>query len=637
MRKFINKSAKIMVLYLMIMTMVALSLSVASAAGKSDSGNMPKTFFTKGFWGVSDDSTSAFELADGSIKLNRSFTKNVGNFKNSGFETMFKITGGFEITLRANQDASEGYILGLEAPSNISNTVNKKFYIRKADSATHLSETAALPNGFAFGKWAKLAVNFNDKNGKTEIEFKINDTKLDFILNVNHTDPGISDQFKYLTLENGNLIDSNPINQSNSFIKVNPYFSGGNDGTPNKDNQIYFASIDLLDKVTKGNFVTKIAVVGDSITQGVGAIDYTSSSYVAHLQKKLGANYDVYNCGASANTAMRGTYQTYTDQIIYYSSLLFNPDFVIFALGTNDGQSSYWDHLYYYGPATDSAEEKWRSVEVEKDSSGKYIGKTQNAADGTILSQTTVKDGAVSYYFKTPDGKYHTYTLTDAEPKFISQAGTIIDSYASNIYHSDAHAKTIISSVMHTWGDNQYVWNRQENAFKAQKKLAEENKNVIGIIDNYTFTGDYTDNYGEFSDDGLHPNERGHLALANNIYNYLKKNVDLTTPDKAITIEIEADEPETSVAESKVESQVEVSSEIAPGDDEPNENNNILIIILSAAGVAVVAAIVIIIIAKARKKKAAKADEEQSQEANTSANQTEVEEENSQAEEESKE
>ncbi len=523
--------------------------------------------------------------------------------------------------MRANEAASEGYVFGIDGPSNVSKHSNRNFYIRKADNGTHLAGTVAVPEDFSYGRWAKLAVNFNDKDGKTEIEFKINDIKLDFLININNTDPAIADLFKNIKVENGNLVDSNPISTSNSFIKVRPYYNGGFESSPNKDNQVYFASIDLLDKVTKGNFVTKIAIVGDSITQGVGATDYTSTSYVAQLQKKLGANYDVYNCGASANTAMKDTYQTYTTQVIYYSSLLFNPDFVIFALGTNDGQSSYWDHLFYYGPATDSDEVKWRTVEVEKDSSGKYIGATKNAADGEVLSQTTVKDGVVSYYFKTVDGKYHTYTLTDAEPKFVNQAGAIIDSYASNGYHKNAHAKTIISSVMHTWGDNANTWNRQENAFNAQKKLAEENKNIIGIINNYTFTGKYTDNYNEFSDDGLHPNDRGHLALADNIYEYLKK-VDLTTPDKAITIEKE-EEPVESVVESKVESKVEVSSEITVNDDEPKDNDYMLYIILAVVGVVVVAAVVIIIIAKSRSGKSAKADDEQSKETESAKSETE--------------
>ncbi len=609
MKKFINKSAKIMVSLIMIVAVIALSLSVASAADKNDSGNMPKAFFTKSYWGVAEDNTAVFELADGSIKFSREFTKDLGSFKNSGFETMFKITSGFELTLRANEAASEGYVFGIDGPSNISQHSNRNFYIRKADNSTHLAGTVTVPEDFSYGKWAKLAVNFNDKGGKTEIEFKINNVKLDFILNINNTDPAISDLFKNIKVENGNLVDSSPVSTSNSFIKVRPYYNGGFESSPNKDNQVYFASVDLLDKVTKGNFVTKIAVVGDSITQGVGATDYNSTSYVAHLQKKLGANYDVYNCGASANTAMNGTYQTYTTQVIYYSSLLFNPDFVIFALGTNDGQSSYWDHLYYYGPATDSDEVKWRTVEVEKDSSGKYIGAAKNAADGSVLSQTTVKNGVVSYYFKTVDGKYHTYTLTDAEPKFINQAGAIIDSYAGNNYHKNAHAKTIISSVMHTWSDNANTWNRQENAFNAQKKLAEENKNIIGIIDNYTFTGKYTDNYREFSDDGLHPNDRGHLTLANNIYEYLKT-VDLTTPDKAITIEKE-EVPVESVAESKPESKAEVSSEIASSDVEPEDNGYTLYIILGVVGAAVIAAVVIIIVAKSRSSKAAKAVDEQ--------------------------
>ena len=91
----------------------------------------------------------------------------------------------------------------------------------------------------------------------------------------------------------------------------------------------------------------KIAAVGDSITQGVGA--NASTSYPAQLQKYLGTEqFEVKNFGKSAATvqiiggsAERG----YTEfaKAEYEASLAYQPDAVIFALGTNDVYASRWD------------------------------------------------------------------------------------------------------------------------------------------------------------------------------------------------------------------------------------------------------------------------------------------------------
>lgn len=91
----------------------------------------------------------------------------------------------------------------------------------------------------------------------------------------------------------------------------------------------------------------KIAAVGDSITQGVGA--GSTTSYPAQLQKYLGTDqFEVKNFGKSAATvqiiggsAERG-YKEFA-KTEYEASLAYEPDVVIFALGTNDVYASRWD------------------------------------------------------------------------------------------------------------------------------------------------------------------------------------------------------------------------------------------------------------------------------------------------------
>ncbi|MBQ2422789.1 MAG: hypothetical protein II286_02430, partial [Clostridia bacterium] len=356
------------ILTIIIIFSATASIELSAIAEKStDSGNINPSFFKKEYWEPDENNVAAFNLADGSIKFSRSYIRDFGYYKNDGLEIMFKCVGGFELTFRSNEDASEGYVFGIQAPSNINKGGHYSFYLKKANGNSVLAYSSSMPNYFAYGEWIKLGVKFNDENNKTEMIISINDIKVDFFITDDQYNPEHAADFENIKFENGNLIDSAPYSKSNSYIKVRPYYNGGFESSPNKDNQIYFASIDNVNKVNKDNFVTKIAVIGDSITQGVGSENTTVNSYVAFLQKALGSHYDVYNCGASANSVMTNTYQPYSIQVIYYSSMLFNPDYVIFALGTNDGQSSYWDRLHYFGPSTDSTNNEWRIVDVKKD------------------------------------------------------------------------------------------------------------------------------------------------------------------------------------------------------------------------------------------------------------------------------
>lgn len=544
MNKIIKRTISAVLSFSMLLTMFSMLATVAFSDSDYESGNMPKGFYTNEYWGIADDNTSVYELADGSLKFSTTQIKDIGSYYNDGFETMFKCVGGFELTFRANSDASEGYVFGIVAPCFSSKGTSYSFYIRKLGGKSYLAETRANINGFYYGDWVKLGVHFNDKDGATEIEFSINDVKLNFVLNSNSTKVDYVSEFEALSIRNGNLVDRKPFNQNNSYIKIRPYYNGGFESSPNKDNQLYFAPVDSIDKLTAGNFVTRIAVVGDSISQGVGASNARINSYVAYLQKLLGPNYDVYNCGASANTAMTGTYQSYIGQVIYYSAMLFNPDYVIFALGSNDGQSSYWDKYYYYGPSTSATNNDWRTINVAKNDNGDYIDSVTYASDGTTIKEkiTVNNDGTVNYYFLDSKGVAQNFNNIKfgAEEKFIAQAGDIINSFTSNNYRKDAHAKVIISSALHTWAGIADTWNRQEEAFNAQKKLAAQNEHVIGFIDNYELTAKYNEDstsenyYKNFSDDALHPNSAGHLIMANNILNNLR-NYDLTTEDKAIS------------------------------------------------------------------------------------------------------
>lgn len=85
---------------------------------------------------------------------------------------------------------------------------------------------------------------------------------------------------------------------------------------------------------------TKVACVGDSITQGVGADP--GKSYPAQLQALLGPGYKVGNFGVSGRTLLSKGDHPYVKERRYQEALAFGPDVVVIMLGTNDTKPHNW-------------------------------------------------------------------------------------------------------------------------------------------------------------------------------------------------------------------------------------------------------------------------------------------------------
>ena len=534
----------------MLITMFSMlgTISVFAAESDRDSGNMPLSFFEPSFWLEDAEDVGAYKLADGSTKFSTTLTKEVDSFENSGFDVMFKHVGGFELIVRANSDNTEGYNIGVVAPRFGGTSTANQWYIRRANgkvSGVALADARVQVNDYFYNTWCKLSVRFYDRDGATEIEVRINDAKIDFYLDPGHTNTALADEFKDVTIRNGNLVDYAAPSTSNAYMTLHPYYNGGFESSPNRENQFYFASIDKANKVLNDDqFVSRIAVIGDSITQGVGASNYRKTSYVALLQKKLGPNYDVFNAGASACTAMEGTYKPYKGQVIYYAAQLFNPDHIIFALGSNDGQSAYWDRNYFYGPAHNDNNNNWRSVDLNFDEEGNPLDTVIYDTDGTtVLYNITVTDGVPTCTFTDPSGTQRSYELSvnTSEPKFIAQANELIDSFVNNPYWgTNENLRVVYSSALETWAGIKSTWDRQQEVFDVQKKVYEQNDKIIGFVDNRTLFSQYNEDkdsdmyYRNISDDALHPNDAGFVLLADNIYNVIK-DVDFTTEPRNIT------------------------------------------------------------------------------------------------------
>jgi lysophospholipase L1-like esterase len=94
--------------------------------------------------------------------------------------------------------------------------------------------------------------------------------------------------------------------------------------------------------------VTRVACVGDSITQGRGAP--AGQSYPDQLGRMLGAKWKVHNFGEGGTTMLKAGDHPYWDTQSLPDALRFKPDVVIIMLGTNDTKPWNFKDIDSYGP-----------------------------------------------------------------------------------------------------------------------------------------------------------------------------------------------------------------------------------------------------------------------------------------------
>ena len=87
----------------------------------------------------------------------------------------------------------------------------------------------------------------------------------------------------------------------------------------------------------------RVACVGDSITYGCMLRNRGKNNYPAVLNRLLGENYCVNNFGYTDRTAIKSGDLPYTDEKLYRQSVEFNPNIVVFLLGSNDSKAKNWN------------------------------------------------------------------------------------------------------------------------------------------------------------------------------------------------------------------------------------------------------------------------------------------------------
>jgi sialate O-acetylesterase len=100
----------------------------------------------------------------------------------------------------------------------------------------------------------------------------------------------------------------------------------------------------------------RVACIGDSITEGVGASDKARTSYPVVLQELLGNSFEVRNFGRGGCTVLRSATNEwargYALQPQHRAALAFKPDIVVCNLGINDVSDFAWER---FGPDLDAS------------------------------------------------------------------------------------------------------------------------------------------------------------------------------------------------------------------------------------------------------------------------------------------
>ena len=327
--KFI--SAVLSVLMLLSMVSCIFGLSASAEEMERDSGNMPLWFFDPDVMDTEKDDVRTF--SDGSIRYTRTHKNDFGTALINDFvEFDFKSNSHWALTLRADSEISEGYVIGGN-PSGI--------FIKKVDSTNALAYCEeGRYSMVSSGIWHRMRIEFEDTDRFTAVKVTLDGRKVPFIegfkFTPNYGFQTIDEFDTNISVVNGILYDANPIqNANNTYVKVSAQHEAL---LVNPFGSVHFRSIDT-DLSTKTE-TFRIVNTGDSITHGES--DDTDGVWRVTLSKELnklfGDDFDVYNAGVSGAQAYNSlNFKTYIYENQFTFSQRYDADLITIMLGTNDG------------------------------------------------------------------------------------------------------------------------------------------------------------------------------------------------------------------------------------------------------------------------------------------------------------
>lgn len=257
---------------------------------------------------------------------------------------------GFEVTVKSENneiktDLSTKYINALsENQKPWIATANKVYYCdMNGDGTADSLDLTVLRKGL-LGK-ATLKDVTADLNGDGNVSLKdlvcLKKAEADLELEFSNMEEGYNYPFVF-----GNLLND----EGKQYVELKPYSIIEGKKEYSVTRYLSYNGKELVNSSTSANHTPfgkiRIACVGDSITQGVGATGWASGDYTyaypQQLQSILGDDYLVGNFGKGGayvyNIGRDNTTLYYPNTTEYTNSNAFDADIVIIKLGTNDAR-----------------------------------------------------------------------------------------------------------------------------------------------------------------------------------------------------------------------------------------------------------------------------------------------------------
>ncbi len=106
---------------------------------------------------------------------------------------------------------------------------------------------------------------------------------------------------------------------------------------------LYFNGMSGMSNTTEAKAgQIKVACAGDSTTYGHGISNWPKNNYPTVLQNLLGEGYHVNNYGVSSFAVQEDADRSYRTLAHYQESLVYDADYVVFMMGSNDSKPENW-------------------------------------------------------------------------------------------------------------------------------------------------------------------------------------------------------------------------------------------------------------------------------------------------------